>query len=293
MSRCAPASRAAAPASLAERWIAAGFLPCRYVASDSTRSAPGANAPTVHPGPVSACRRGASAVDGDLDRVGGRRVVGAREAQRRRRRSRRARSSSISCQSKVLAPVAADERAEVLLEALGRVHREPLALEPVPQEHVEAVDVDAVVGMLVREHDRGEVLRGEVLLQVAERAVAAVHPDRGRRPSAPGSRCTRRCAARRRSPSTPAPSAPLVVLSPRTTARRGSTSGPRNRPPSVPERRRCRRSSRRRAVAGGAATRRRLGGPSRSRTANAVSSALDTSTTSRPITSPMVRARSG
>src|SRR5204862_330939 len=40
------------------------------------------------------------------------------------------------------------------------------------------VDVRAVVGVLVRENDRAQVLDPGVLLQVRERSVAAVDPDR-------------------------------------------------------------------------------------------------------------------
>ena len=55
----------------------------------------------------------------------------------------------------------------------------PVALESVPEEHVQAVDVDAVVGMPVRDHDTVEILDRDVLLQVGERAVPAVDPQRG------------------------------------------------------------------------------------------------------------------
>ena len=58
----------------------------------------------------------------------------------------------------------------------------PLHVEAVLVHHVQAVDVDAMVGVRVRDHNRGEVDRVRVLLQVRERAVAAVHPDRLRRP---------------------------------------------------------------------------------------------------------------
>ena len=68
--------------------------------------------------------------------------------------------------------------AERLLEALGRVHRQAARSSPYAQQHVQTVDVDAVVGVAVREDDRGEVLDRDVLLQVRERAVAAVDPDR-------------------------------------------------------------------------------------------------------------------
>ena len=55
-------------------------------------------------------------------------------------------------------PKSLTEGQQVLLEPFGREHGQVLASDAVAQEHVEAVDVDAVVGMAVREHDRGEVL---------------------------------------------------------------------------------------------------------------------------------------
>ena len=92
------ASRAASPACRAERWIGAGMSSCRYVASESTRSAPGAERLDA---PLGAGVGGVDqplAVVRDLDRERGRRVVGAREAQvdvadRRACRRRRRRAS--------------------------------------------------------------------------------------------------------------------------------------------------------------------------------------------------------
>ena len=110
-------------------------------------------------------------------------------------------------QSKVL-PQSDTSDEQELLEPLGREDRHVLAAEPVAQQHVQAVDVDAVVGVPVGEHHRGEVLGRDVLLQVPEGAVAAVDPDRGRRRRAAGSRCTPRRRRRRTTPSTPTPSAP-------------------------------------------------------------------------------------
>ena len=77
-----------------------------------------------------------------------------------------------------VAPVA-DQCEQELLEPLGRVHRQVLETEAVAQQDVEAVDVDAVVGVPVREHDCGQVLDLQVLLEMAERAVAAVDPHGG------------------------------------------------------------------------------------------------------------------
>ena len=110
-------------------------------------------------------------------------------ADRRRCRRRRPRASR-TCR-----PSRRRATARNFSSPSGAYTGRPLALEAVAQQHVQAVDVDAVVGVLVRDHDRGEVLdRVDVLLQVRERAVAAVDPDRRRRPRARGSRCTRRRA---------------------------------------------------------------------------------------------------
>ena len=70
-----------------------------------------------------------------------------------------------------------DEPLEHLLEPFGRVHGQTVPLEAVAVHHVQAVDVDAVIGMAVRDHDRGQVAGVDVLVQVRERPVAAVHPD--------------------------------------------------------------------------------------------------------------------
>ena len=72
---------------------------------------------------------------------------------------------------------AAYEPFERLLDTLGGVHGQTAAVDPVLVEHVQAVDVDAVIGMRMRDDDRGEVGRVRVLLQIRERAVPAVHPD--------------------------------------------------------------------------------------------------------------------
>ena len=51
----------------------------------------------------------------------------------------------------------ADELGEHRLEPFGRVHRQAGQLEAVPVHHVQPVDVDAVVGVPVRDHDRSQV----------------------------------------------------------------------------------------------------------------------------------------
>ena len=61
----------------------------------------------------------------------------------------------------------------------ARTPGRPRTLEAVAVHHVQAVDVDAVIGVPVRDHDRAEVAGIDVLLQIRERAVAAVHPDVG------------------------------------------------------------------------------------------------------------------
>ena len=57
-----------------------------------------------------------------------------------------------------VAPLA-DEPLELLLDTFGRVHGQAPPLEAVLVQHVQAVEVDAVVGMAVRDDDRGEVGR--------------------------------------------------------------------------------------------------------------------------------------
>ena len=144
-----------------------------------------------------------------------------------------------------VAPVG-HERLERLLESLGCVHGQVAELEAVAQEHVEAVDVDAVVGVTVGEHDRGEVLGRDVLLQVAERAVRRSRSRSRCRPTAAGSRCTARRWARRTTPSTPGRSVPSNAPAPAGRpscevdphrsplhASTDSTSGPRKRTPRV------------------------------------------------------------
>ena len=145
----------------------------------ATRSAPARTRRRSSPGRCRRCRRAACRFARHLDGVRGRRVVGAREAQRRCRRRRpvavvdRAARRTTSPQS----PPTSEPRCSA--RPAGAIHREPLALEAVAHQHVQPVDVDAVVGMLVGDHDGGQVLGGDVLLEVAERAVAAVEPDRG------------------------------------------------------------------------------------------------------------------
>ena len=69
-----------------------------------------------------------------------------------------------------------DERTEARIRTLRCEDRQAGALEAVVPEHVQAVDVGAVIGVLVRDHDRVDLRRVEVIVQHAERAVAAVHP---------------------------------------------------------------------------------------------------------------------
>src|SRR5262249_135389 len=134
------------------------------------------------------------------------------------------------------------------------------------------------------------VLDGHVLLQVPEAAVAAVDPDR--RVGA-----AHQVAAAGGAAGTPvrprAPQHGQFHVQPHCQGSTAATSGPRNRTPTV------RNVSTRPDVkktccgsgAGSVAIMFSL--VRRSRTANAVSSALDTRTTPLPITSPMVRANSG
>ena len=118
----------------------------------------------------------------------------------------------------------------------GREHRQVLAAEAVAQQHVEAVDVDAVVGVAVREHDRGEVFDRQVLLEVPEGAVAAVDPHRrgvGAQEVA-AARAAAGRAVRARAPENGqlhllTPSTPsFTIRCPSSTV---STSGPRNLDP--------------------------------------------------------------
>ena len=118
----------------------------------------------------------ALAVATDLDREGGWRVIRAREAE----------LDVVDGDALTLVdrgpgkrstPVAADELTEMLGQTRGRVDGESLALEAVAREDMQPVHIDAVVGMLVGDDDRGEILRLDVLLEVPERPVAAVHPD--------------------------------------------------------------------------------------------------------------------
>src|SRR5689334_19539367 len=67
----------------------------------------------------------------------------------------------------------------MVLETFGRVHGKPFALQSPLHEHVQAVHIDAVVRMLVSDDDGTQLFGGDVLLKMTERAVAAVHPDRG------------------------------------------------------------------------------------------------------------------
>ena len=177
-----------------------------------------------------------------------------------------------------LAP-AGHERTEPLLGAVGREHREPDLFEPVAQQHVEPVDVGAVVRVLVGDHDRAELPRIDVLLQQRERAVAAVHPDRG-------VTLPQEVAAARATEARPVRARGAEDGQLHRHASTCSTSGPRKRAPrwrkvsTSPEVTNSRATGQSRAV---------VLFPSMPRISNAVSSALDTRTTSRPITSPIVR----
>src|SRR5450759_3327917 len=182
-----------------------------------------------------------------------------------------------------VAPVSTDEGAETITETRRRVDGQPATFQAVPHQHMKAVHVDAVVGMLVADHDRGEIFDLDVALKMPEGAVAAVEPDRRR--------AVAEQVSAARLPVRPAvgPGA-AEHRQLHDQASTAVTSGPRNRAPS---RRNCSTSPRVRNV-------RRAGwrgappeSGSISRTANAVSSALETRMTSLPMTSVMVRASKG
>ena len=72
------------------------------------------------------------------------------------------------------------QRQALLVETMhGMATVKSLALEPIAREDMQPVHIHAVVGMLVGDDDRGELLGLDVLLQVPERPVATVHPDVG------------------------------------------------------------------------------------------------------------------
>src|SRR5262249_55677979 len=226
----------------------------------------------------------ALAVGRRLDRVGGRRVIRAREAQPQTS-DLRARVVVDLVPLERLAPITVDQLTEMRLDPFRTVDREARLLHAVSEKDVQSVDVDTVVGVLVRDHDGVEILDANVLLQVRERAVATVEPDRGG-PVAQEVAAAR--AGRRRAERPRAPQDRQL----HDHASTDSTSGPRNRTPS---RRNVSTSPLVTkmcvtVLSGGAAS---PLSATRSRTVNAVSSALDTKTTSLPITSPIVRARRG
>ncbi len=139
--------------------------------------------------------------------------------------------------------------------------------------------------MAVRDDHGGELGGVHVLLQIDERAVAAIHPDGNiARPE----EITAARAARGRTVRAGGPKHCQL----HDHASTCSTSGPRNRAPSV------RNVSTSPLVMNiGVAARDIASAPvvafSSRRTSNAVSSALDTSTTSGPMTSLIVRASKG
>ena len=171
-----------------------------------------------------------------------------------------------------------------------RVHGHAFDLKAVLQRVAEHAQLAPVVGMAVAHHDRVERGDVDVLLQVAERARPGVDPDaRGAATHQVATACATRAGVGTRAPEdrdaqrhdvNPMTAPPLARArgraaadrSPRTTGRHPTT-----RSDACREGIRCLVPGR---------SRRALPAP-----ANAVSSADDTSTTSRPITSLIVRAR--
>ena len=228
------ASRAPMPASRAERWISAGFSSCEVGGFGQHEI--GAGRERVD-GPNRArcrrCRRAACPRPvASTAYVGGGWSV--REKRSATSPTRWSRSRRSRCQSNALpqSPPTSFPRWSSRPSRRDRPGGPPL--DAVAQEDVEAVDVDAVVGMLVRDDDGGQVLDRDVLLEVAERAVAAVEPDRGRaRPDeVAAARAAARPAERTRAaedrqltrPGSSTLSAPDMRLD-------APTSGPRKRAP--------------------------------------------------------------
>ena len=148
-------SRAASPACRAERWIGARMSSCRYVASESTRSAPGTERrDSSTRARCRRCRRDACRRARSRPRpwAAGGRCARSAARHRRGRGGRRRRPSPVER----VAPIA-DETLEQLLHAFRCEHRKALALEAVLVHHVQAVQVDAVVGMAVRDDDRRQL----------------------------------------------------------------------------------------------------------------------------------------
>src|SRR5262249_35088979 len=134
------------------------------------------------------------------------------------------------------------------------------------------------------ENHRAELFGKDLILQGAERAVSTVDPDA--------------CSGRPEQVAAARAVATRTAVGPRAPedgqlhdqASTSPSSGPRKRSPNARNVSTGPLVMKRRAATVSVESVRRA---SRSRTAKAVSSALDTSTTSRPMTSPMVRARSG
>ena len=190
--------------------------------------------------------------------------------------------SSIAFQSKVSPQLATSVPRRCSAPAGAKTGR-PSCSSRVAQQHVQPVDVHAVVRVLVGDDDRAAARAGSMwLLQHREGAVAAVHPDRGVAfaEEVPAARAHRE--VRRTNPSTPGRSAPLPRLD--ALDLRPEVAGTE-----VAERLDVTGGDEVVVDTGSGVTM----SPSMRRASNAVSSALETSTTSRPITSPMVRASSG
>ena len=132
------------------------MLASRYVASDSTTSAPGVERAHRPVGPGVGGVDQAPPVVGGLDRVGGRRVVGAREL-RSMSPTAAVSPSPTTHQSKVL-PQSDTSDSRNFSRPSGAYTGTCSAAEAVAQHHVQAVDVDAVVGVAVGEHHRRQVL---------------------------------------------------------------------------------------------------------------------------------------